>query len=146
MHKPAYKTTEFWVTLGTFISSGLFLLGSIGADTRDTLTSVSHHVIESIALIIAQVAVYLNYRKMKQSQAALNNELEAKKDNAQTENTEIQPVVQEQPKNENISKSKPVNRGSKKTQNKGKSASRRGVENTSKRSNRNSNRNSKRTK
>ncbi len=59
--KPGYKTTEFWLTFGTFIASGLYLLGVINSEIRDSLTFTSHHTIESIGLIIAQVAVIIKY-------------------------------------------------------------------------------------
>lgn len=70
--KSGYKTTEFWLTVGTFITSGLFLLGVIGPDTRDSLTGTSHQTVETISMVIAQSAVlvrYISARKAEKQRA-----------------------------------------------------------------------------
>ena len=59
--KPGWKTTEFWLTLGTFIVSGFVLTGVISQGNRDTTGAIVSHVIESVSLIIAQAGVVYKY-------------------------------------------------------------------------------------
>lgn len=61
MYKPGYKTSEFWVTVVSFICSGLYLIGIIGFDDKNNTTDVLAHGIESIILIAGQAAVFMGY-------------------------------------------------------------------------------------
>lgn len=67
MRKPAYKTTEFWFTLVSFIISGLFIVGVISEpETKDELIDVFTHVTESVILLGGQAVIlyrYINKRK-----------------------------------------------------------------------------------
>ena len=68
MRKPGYKTSEFWLTLISFIFSGLFLFGVIKEpDTKDELIDVFGHVTESVILLGGQAIVLARYiRKRKE--------------------------------------------------------------------------------
>jgi hypothetical protein len=61
MYKPGYRTSEFWVTVVSFICSGLYLIGIIGFDDKNNTTEVLAHGIESIILIAGQAAVFMGY-------------------------------------------------------------------------------------
>lgn len=65
MYKPGYKTSEFWVTVVSFVCSGLYLIGIIGFDDKNNTTDVLAHGIESIILIAGQAAVFMGYIKSR---------------------------------------------------------------------------------
>ena len=66
--RPGYKTTEFWLTLGTFIVSGFVLIGIIPQYENDYTGAVVGHVIESIALITAQAGIVYKYISSRQNE------------------------------------------------------------------------------
>lgn len=69
MRQPAYKTSEFWFTLVSFIISGLFIVGVITEpDTKDELISVVSHAVESVILIGGQFVVLSRYLKKRNEQ------------------------------------------------------------------------------
>lgn len=69
MYKPAYKTSEFWFTLVSFIMSGLFLSGVISEpETKDRLTEVFTHVVESVILLGGQVILFSKYIQKRHEQ------------------------------------------------------------------------------
>lgn len=69
MLKPAYKTSEFWFTLVSFVISGLFIMGVITEpDTKDELISVISHAVESIILISGQFIVLSRYLHKRNQQ------------------------------------------------------------------------------
>lgn len=64
--KPGWKTTEFWLTLGTFIVTGFVLTGMLAPEREQTLINVISHSVESIAMVGAQAVMlcrYMNSRK-----------------------------------------------------------------------------------
>jgi hypothetical protein len=64
--KPGWKTTEFWLTLGTFCVTGFVLTGMLAPERQDTLISIVSHSIESIAMVAGQTVMlcrYINSRK-----------------------------------------------------------------------------------
>ena len=75
-----YKTSEFWFTIVSFIISGLFLLGVISDYDKEELTYVVTHAVESIILIVGQVAVFARYmskkRAKEQEEQNISTELE----------------------------------------------------------------------
>ncbi len=75
-----YKTSEFWFTIVSFIISGLFLLGVISDYDKEELTYVVTHAVESIILIVGQVAVFARYmskkRAKEQEEQRVSTELE----------------------------------------------------------------------
>lgn len=80
--KPGYKTSEFWLTLVSFIFSGLFLTGVITDNNdKEEFISVISHGIESIFLIAAQAGLFYKYIKgrehyKKEYERNKNKELE----------------------------------------------------------------------
>jgi len=87
MNKPGYKTTEFWLTLVSFIFSGLFLFGVIGeSDTKDELIDVFTHVTESVTLLGGQAAVLSRYiRKRKEEKIEYERSRQKELDNNRKE-------------------------------------------------------------
>lgn len=63
--KAGYKTTEFWMTLVSFIVSGAYLIGTMDADSKDSLIGSLQHAVESIALMGGQVYVLSRYMKSR---------------------------------------------------------------------------------
>ena len=61
MYKPGYKTSEFWVTLISFVCSGLYLIGIISFEDSNSTTDVLAHAVESIILIAGQAAIFIGY-------------------------------------------------------------------------------------
>lgn len=69
MRKAAYKTSEFWFTLVSFIISGLFLSGIItDHSNKDELISVVTHAVESIILIGGQVGILSRYLSKRRAE------------------------------------------------------------------------------
>lgn len=69
MNKPAYKSTEFWFTLVSFIFSGLFLTGVISEnDTKEQLIDVVSHAVQSVFLIGGQFAIFYKYIQSRKQQ------------------------------------------------------------------------------
>ena len=60
--KPGWKTSEFYITLVSFIFSGLYLLGVIGETAyKDELIRDVSHAVESVILISGQLLIIYNY-------------------------------------------------------------------------------------
>lgn len=72
MVKPGFRTSEFWLTVVSFIFSGLFLLGIIGDPSqKDELIRDVSHAVESCILIGGQFIIlynYINSRKQAKSE------------------------------------------------------------------------------
>jgi len=69
--KPGYKTTEFWFTLVSFIFSGLYLTGIISEhDTKENLTEIVTHAVESCILIGGQLGIFYKYIKSRNEEKA----------------------------------------------------------------------------
>lgn len=85
MYKPGYKTSEFWVTLISFVCSGLYLIGIISFEDSNSTTGVLAHAVESIILIAGQAAIFMGYIKsrsvVKQKALEENKERENQGDN-----------------------------------------------------------------
>lgn len=91
MYKPGYKTSEFWVTLISFMCSGLYLIGIISFEDRNSTTDVLAHAIESIILIAGQAAIFMGYIKsrsvVKQKVLEESKEREKQNDNRRKSST-----------------------------------------------------------
>lgn len=62
--KPGYKTSEFWVTLASFIFSGAYLVGLLDSNSqKEDLITESSRGVEAIILIIGQLTVLFRYVK-----------------------------------------------------------------------------------
>jgi hypothetical protein len=64
--KPGWKTTEFWLTLGTFIVTGSILTGMLAPERKDTLINIISHSVESIAMVAGQTIMLLKYITSRQ--------------------------------------------------------------------------------
>lgn len=64
MIKPGYRTSEFWMTLVSFIFSGAYLVGLLenNSQKEDLITETSRGV-EAFILIVGQLAVLFRYIK-----------------------------------------------------------------------------------
>lgn len=87
--KSGYKSTEWWLTLGTFISCGLVLAGVISKDNGDTTGAILQHVILSVSLVAGQVAVVYKYVSGRQKEKVAH----ANAHNRSKEATEAAPVA-----------------------------------------------------
>lgn len=64
MIKPGYKTSEFWLTMVSFIFSGLYLVGLLDSNSqKEDLISESSKGVEAVILIIGQLTVLFRYIK-----------------------------------------------------------------------------------
>jgi hypothetical protein len=62
--RAGYKTSEFWVTLVSFVFSGLYLTGILSDHgQKEELIGVGGHVVESIILIFGQLLIFYRYVK-----------------------------------------------------------------------------------
>lgn len=59
--KPGWQTTEFWLTLGTFLVSGFVLTGVVSQDKQDTIGQIVAHAITSVGLVAGQAAIVYKY-------------------------------------------------------------------------------------
>jgi hypothetical protein len=67
MIKPGWKTSEFYITLVSFIFSGLYLIGVIGETSyKDELIRDVSHAVESVILIGGQLLIVYNYIKSRE--------------------------------------------------------------------------------
>jgi hypothetical protein len=94
--KPGFKTSEFWLTLGTFIVSGLVLTGVISQDNNDQTGALVSHVITSVCMILAQAGVVYKYISSRH-EAKHKTKSVTETQTSTTETTETQPV-EEPPK------------------------------------------------
>lgn len=86
MYKPGYKTSEFWVTLISFVCSGLYLIGIISLDDSNSTSQVLAHGVESIILIAGQAAIFMRYIKSRSEVKQKIIVEEAKKSETKSDN------------------------------------------------------------
>jgi hypothetical protein len=86
MYKPGYKTSEFWVTLISFVCSGLYLIGIISFEDSNSTTGVLAHAVESIILIAGQAAIFMGYIKSRSVVKQKTLEEESKEREKQNDN------------------------------------------------------------
>lgn len=64
MIKPGYRTSEFWVTLVSFVFSGAYLVGLLDSNNqKEDLISETSKGVEAFILILGQLAVLFRYIK-----------------------------------------------------------------------------------
>lgn len=64
MIKPGYKTSEFWLTVVSFIFSGLYLIGLLDDHSqKEDLIAETSRGVEAFILIAGQLAVLFRYIK-----------------------------------------------------------------------------------
>jgi hypothetical protein len=64
MIKPGYKTSEFWLTVVSFIFSGLYLVGLLDDHSqKEDLIAETSRGVEAFILIVGQLAVLFRYIK-----------------------------------------------------------------------------------
>lgn len=64
MVKPGYRTSEFWLTVVSFIFSGLYLVGLLDDHSqKEDLIAETSRGVEAFILIIGQLAVLFRYIK-----------------------------------------------------------------------------------
>lgn len=64
MIRPGYKTSEFWLTVVSFIFSGLYLLGLLEDHTqKEDLIAETSRGVEAAILVIGQLTVLCRYIK-----------------------------------------------------------------------------------
>ena len=64
MIKPGYRTSEFWLTVVSFIFSGLYLVGLLDDHSqKEDLIAETSRGVEAFILIIGQLAVLFRYIK-----------------------------------------------------------------------------------
>lgn len=90
MIKPGWKSSEFWLTVVSFIFSGLYLVGLLDDNNqKEDLIAESSRGVEAIILIIGQLSVLFRYikgrtevKKVWWSTATENERKEANRHNA----------------------------------------------------------------
>lgn len=64
MIKPGYRTSEFWLTLVSFLFSGLYLVGLLDTNSqKEDLIDETSRGVEAVILIIGQLTVLFRYIK-----------------------------------------------------------------------------------
>ena len=64
MIRPGYRTSEFWVTVVSFIFSGLYLIGLLDSNSqKEDLIIEGSKGVEAVILIIGQLTVLYKYVK-----------------------------------------------------------------------------------
>lgn len=64
MIKPGYRTSEFWLTLVSFLFSGLYLVGLLDTNSqKEDLIDETSRGVEAAILIIGQLTVLFKYIK-----------------------------------------------------------------------------------
>lgn len=64
MIKPGYRTSEFWLTVVSFIFSGLYLIGLLDDHSqKEDLIAETSRGVEAFILIIGQLTVLFRYIK-----------------------------------------------------------------------------------
>jgi hypothetical protein len=92
--KPGFKTSEFWLTLGTFLVSGLVLTGVISQDNNDQTSAIVSHVITSVCMVFAQATVVYKYIS---SRHEAKHKVKSVSTVSTTETTESTPPPVEEP-------------------------------------------------
>lgn len=90
MIKPGYRTSEFWLTMVSFVFSGLYLVGLLDDNNqKEDLIAESSRGVEAVILIIGQLTVLFKYikgrtevKKVWWSTATENERKEANRRNA----------------------------------------------------------------
>lgn len=86
MIKPGYRTSEFWLTVVSFIFSGAYLVGVLDDHSqKEDLISETSRGVEAFILIMGQLAVLFRYIKgrteVKKTWWGIANETERKEAN-----------------------------------------------------------------
>jgi hypothetical protein len=64
MIKPGYKTSEFWLTVVSFLFSGLYLVGLLDDHSqKENLIEETSRGVEAAILVMGQLAVLFRYIK-----------------------------------------------------------------------------------
>lgn len=64
MIKPGWKSSEFWLTVVSFVFSGLYLVGLLDDNNqKEDLIAESSRGVEAVILIIGQLSVLFRYIK-----------------------------------------------------------------------------------
>lgn len=64
MIKPGYRTSEFWLTVVSFIFSGLYLIGILDDHSqKEDLIAETSRGVEAFILIIGQLTILFRYIK-----------------------------------------------------------------------------------
>lgn len=64
MIKPGWKSSEFWLTVVSFVFSGLYLVGLLDDNNqKEDLIAESSRGVEAVILIIGQLTVLFKYIK-----------------------------------------------------------------------------------
>jgi hypothetical protein len=64
MIKPGYRTSEFWLTVVSFIFSGLYLIGILDDHSqKEDLIAETSRGVEAAILVLGQLAVLFRYIK-----------------------------------------------------------------------------------
>lgn len=64
MIKPGYRSSEFWVTVVSFVFSGLYLIGLLDSNSqKEDLIAEGSRGVEAVILILGQLTVLYKYVK-----------------------------------------------------------------------------------
>ena len=64
MIKPGYRTSEFWLTVVSFVFSGLYLIGLLDDHSqKEELIAETSKGVEAAILVLGQLAVLFRYIK-----------------------------------------------------------------------------------
>lgn len=64
MIKPGYRTSEFWLTVVSFVFSGLYLIGILDNNSqKEDLIAETSRGVEAAILVFGQLAVLFRYIK-----------------------------------------------------------------------------------
>lgn len=114
MIKPGYRTSEFWLTVVSFIFSGLYLVGLLDDHSqKEDLIHETSRGVEAAILIIGQLTVLFRYIKGRSDIKKIwwNNKLKEKVEPPTPPPT---PEPVHKPKTKPKRKTKPKTKGSKK--------------------------------
>lgn len=65
--RPGWKTTDWWITLATFVVTGLVLTGVVSQDSSGDTINVISHTVESVGMILAQWGIISKYLSNRHS-------------------------------------------------------------------------------
>lgn len=64
MIKPGYRTSEFWLTVVSFVFSGLYLIGLLDDHSqKEDLIAETSRGVEAVILVLGQLTVLFRYIK-----------------------------------------------------------------------------------
>lgn len=103
MIKPGWKSSEFWLTVVSFIFSGLYLVGLLDDNNqKEDLIAESSRGVEAIILIIGQLTVLFRYikgraevKKVWWSTATESERKEASRRNTRSRKKRKTPITKE---------------------------------------------------